>query len=219
MNTQSLVARSAALTASMTSQAPEGLLTPFEAEQAQLRAAGVPAGAAKPGAKVPDVALLDADGEATSLYEVADGRPAVIVTFRGAWGPYCNMALNAYEAELLPVLAERGIALIGLSPQKPEGTAATRDKNSLTFPVLSDPGNKLATELGFATTPTADALATLVRLGNDVTKLNSDGSTNLPMPAVLLVDRDHVLRWIDIQPDYTTRTETTDILAALGTLD
>lgn len=219
MNTQTLGARSAALTASMTSQAPEGLLSAFEVEQAQLRAAGVPAGAAKPGTKVPDVALLDADGEATSLYEVADGRPAVVVTFRGAWGPYCNMALNAYEAELLPVLAERGIALIGLSPQKPEGTAATRDKNSLTFPVLSDPGNKLATELGFATTPTADALATLARLGNDVAKLNSDGTTGLPMPSVLLVDRDHVLRWIDIQPDYTTRTETTDILAALDTLD
>lgn len=218
MNTQSLVARSAALTASMTSQAPEGLLSAFEAEQAQLRAAGVPAGAAKPGTEVPDVALLDADGEATSLYEVADGRPAVIVTFRGAWGPYCNMALNAYEAELLPVLTERGITLIGISPQKPEGTAATRDKNSLTFPVLSDPGNKLATELGFATTPTADALATLARLGNDVAKLNSDGTTGLPMPSVLLVDRDHVLRWIDIQPDYTTRTETTDILAALDTL-
>ncbi|MCC8245170.1 peroxiredoxin-like family protein [Saccharothrix luteola] len=219
MNTQTLGARSAALTASMTSQAPEGLLSAFEVEQAQLRAAGVPAGAAKPGTKVPDVALLDADGEATSLYEVADGRPAVVVTFRGAWGPYCNMALNAYEAELLPVLAERGIALIGLSPQKPEGTAATRDKNSLTFPVLSDPGNKLATELGFATTPTADALATLARLGNDVAKLNSDGTTGLPMPSVLLVDRDHVLRWIDIQPDYTARTETTDILAALDTLD
>jgi peroxiredoxin len=218
MTTESLAARTAALTASMTSQAPSGFLTPFEAEQAALKAAGVPAGVAQPGATVPDVPLLDAAGEPTSLYRVTDGRPAVIVTFRGAWGPYCNVALSAYEAELLPVLTERGITLVGISPQKPEGTASTLEKNSLTFPVLTDPGNKLATELGFATAPTPDALATLAKLGIDVAGLNTDGTTGLPMPSVLLVAADHTLRWIDVHPDYTTRTEAADVVAALDAL-
>ena len=34
-------------------------------------------------------------------------RPAVIVFYRGAWCPYCNLALSAYQAQLLPVLTER----------------------------------------------------------------------------------------------------------------
>jgi alkyl hydroperoxide reductase subunit AhpC len=38
------------------------------------------------------------------------------------------------------------------------------------------------------------------------------------MPTVLIVDRDHIVRFVDIHPDYTGRTETSDILAALHTL-
>jgi hypothetical protein len=84
--------------------------------------------------------------------------------------------------------------------------------------VVSDPGNKLASSLGFPTTPSADALASLMKLGVDVKALNADGTTTLPMPTVLVIDGDHTLRWIDIHPDYTTRTEVADIVAALYTL-
>ncbi|NJP75059.1 AhpC/TSA family protein, partial [Streptomyces sp. C1-2] len=35
------------------------------------------------------------------------------------------------------------------------------------------------------------------------------------MPTVALVDDRGVLRWIDVHPDYTTRTEPDRILAAL----
>ena len=38
------------------------------------------------------------------------------------------------------------------------------------------------------------------------------------MPTVALLDAEHQLRWIDIHPDYTTRTELADILAAVTTL-
>lgn len=45
-----------------------------------------------------------------------------------------------------------------------------------------------------------------------------DHDTTLPMPTVLVVDRDHVARYVDIHPDYTARTEVTEILAALHRL-
>jgi len=35
---------------------------------------------------------------------------------------------------------------------------------------------------------------------------------------VLILDRDGVIRWIDVHPNYTTRTESADILAALTVL-
>jgi alkyl hydroperoxide reductase subunit AhpC len=38
------------------------------------------------------------------------------------------------------------------------------------------------------------------------------------MPTVLIIDRDHVVRFVDIHPDYTSRTEVNDILTALQTL-
>ena len=38
------------------------------------------------------------------------------------------------------------------------------------------------------------------------------------MPTVLIVDRDHIARFVDIHPDYTGRTEVNDILTALQQL-
>ena len=38
------------------------------------------------------------------------------------------------------------------------------------------------------------------------------------MPTVVIVDGTGVIRWIDVHPNYTTRTEASDILAALHTL-
>jgi hypothetical protein len=35
---------------------------------------------------------------------------------------------------------------------------------------------------------------------------------------VLIVDQDRAVRFVDVQPDYTSRTEVTDIIAALADL-
>ncbi|MGP8009085.1 MAG: AhpC/TSA family protein, partial [Acidimicrobiales bacterium] len=55
-------------------------------------------------------------------------------------------------------------------------------------------------------------------LGLDLAAVNAEGSTELPRPTVLIVDQNRVVRFVDIQPDYTARTEVADILAALGDL-
>jgi hypothetical protein len=38
------------------------------------------------------------------------------------------------------------------------------------------------------------------------------------MPTAVILDADHVLRWIDVHPDYSTRTEAQQILDALDQL-
>ncbi|HWN31722.1 MAG TPA: AhpC/TSA family protein, partial [Pseudonocardia sp.] len=55
-------------------------------------------------------------------------------------------------------------------------------------------------------------------LGIDVSAANSDGTATLPMPTVVLVDAAGTIRWIDVHPNYTTRTEPAEILAALDAL-
>ncbi|MEV8615277.1 redoxin family protein [Amycolatopsis sp. NPDC051373] len=47
---------------------------------------------------MPDGDLLDAHGAATTLTAARAGKPAVVVTYRGAWCPYCNIALRTYQA-------------------------------------------------------------------------------------------------------------------------
>jgi peroxiredoxin len=194
---------------------PADVTAAFGQWVAQLTAAGVPVGAAKPGTIIPDAPMLDAHGAPVSLRAAAGARPAVIVFYRGAWCPYCNLTLRTYQDQLYPALTERGIGLIAVSPQKPDGSLTAQEKNDLRFPVLTDAGNALARQLGILLPPrTQELRAAQETLGTDLPAINADGTENLPMPTVVLVDAEGRIRWIDIHPDYTTRTEVADILAA-----
>ena len=45
---------------------------------------------------------------------------------------------------------------------------------------------------------------------------NAEYSRTLPMPTTVLVDAEGIIRWIDVHPNYTTRSEPTAILAAVA---
>jgi peroxiredoxin len=210
--------RVAEMHAAMASQPPNEVMGAFSREQAELAAAGAPAGVAAPGTQLAEAELLDAHGAPTSLYKAAGDGTAVLVFYRGAWCPYCNVALSAYQQYLLPALTERGVQLMAISPQAPDGSLSMQEKNDLAFTVLSDPGNGIARGLGILTQPSDEARAAQLELGLDLTAVNADGTIGLPMPTVAILDAGHVLRWIDVHPDYTTRTEPAQVLAALDQL-
>jgi peroxiredoxin len=202
---------------SFRSSQPAGPPSAFDREQQQLADHTVD-GVIAAGVSLPDAELLDVHGSVTTLRAVLDGRQTVVVFYRGAWCPFCNIALRAYQDELLPALEDRGIKLLAVSPQKADGSLTMQQKNELTFTVVSDPGNTLATAAGILTGPSEEARAQQLELGLDLTAVNADGTTTLPMPTTLIVDADGTVRWIDVHPDYSTRTEPADILAALDSL-
>lgn len=188
----------------------------FDRSIEDFLAEGIPAGAVKAGDHLESFTLDDATGTAVSLDQlVADG-PAVIVFYRGGWCPYCNLALRTYQRELLPELDTAGVRLVAISPQSPDQSLSTVEKAELAFTVLSDPGSRVARSIGIAFQQADEVLAAQRQLGLDLTKVNTDGSTWLPRPTVLIVDQDRTVRFVDVQPDYTARTEVPDILAALA---
>ncbi len=197
---------------------PTDVMGTFAAEQVSLDAAGVPTGVSALGAVMPDADLLDVHGATTSLARARAGRPAVVVFYRGAWCPYCNIALRTYQAELAPALEDRGYAMIAVSPQKPDRSLTVAETNELTYTVVSDPGNQLASALGVLTAPSAEAVAAQEKLGIDLAEHNADGGLTLPMPTTVVVDAAGVIRWIDVHPNYTTRSEVPDILAAVDSV-
>lgn len=197
-------------------QLPAGVAAAFADEQRGLDAAGLPSGIAGPGQPMPDGKLLDVNGQPATLAEAMDGRPAVIVFYRGGWCPYCSIALRTYQAQLVPDLTARGVPLIAVSPQAPDGSLTTQQAKELTYTVLSDPGNQIAAQLGILTGPADATVAAQATLGLDLTQVNADGTRGLPMPTVVIADAAGVIRWIDVHPNYATRTEPGDILAALS---
>jgi len=214
-NPTTIADRVAKMHEAMAGQIPDAVFGAFGAEQAGLDARGVPTGIAEPGDTLGDFDLLDVHGAPTTLSSTLGGRTAVVVLYRGAWCPYCNLALRAYQDDLAPTLAGNGIGLVAISPQKPDGSLSAQQKNELTFTVVSDPGNTIATRLGVMTAPTDDAQAAQRAIGFDLPAANADGTYGVPMPTVVIVDATGVIRWIDVHPNYTTRTEVSDILAAL----
>jgi peroxiredoxin len=216
--TPSIGEQSQAFLAGPATALPAEVMDAFVAEQADLDEAGVPAGVSAPGALMPDGELLDVRGSATSLTQVRAGRPAVVVFYRGAWCPYCNIALRTYQAELAPALADRGVVMIAVSPQKPDGSLSTAETNQLTYAVVSDAGNQIASALGILTEPSPDAAAAAQKVGLDLAEHNADGGLTLPMPTTVVVDAAGVIRWIDVHPNYTTRSEVPDILAAVDSV-
>lgn len=171
--------------------------------------------AAKPGTVMPDFTLPDADGASVSLGGlVADG-PAVVVFYRGAWCPYCNLALRAYQQEVLPQLENLGAKLVAVSPQVPDDSLSTKD---LEFAVLSDVDNELGRALGITFRLAPETKPVFDTLIGDVEKINGAKDWELPYPTVLVVDRERVIRYIDVHPDYTTRTDPADVLAAVKAL-
>lgn len=117
-----------------------------------------------------------------------------------------------------PTIAEQAQAMATESAARLPAefrSAFTADQAALD---ASDPGSQLAAALGVETQPSADAIAAQMSLGLDLTERNADGKTNLPMPTVAAIDSAGVIRWSDVHPNYATRSEVPDILAAVDAM-
>lgn len=203
---------------SAASRLPAEVVAVFASDQAALAAAGVPVGAVSVGDTLPPFSLSDATGQIRTLDELTSNGPAVIVFYRGGWCPYCNVALRTYQRDLLPQLDAYSARLVAISPETPDASLSTQEKAELAYTVLSDTAAELATSLGITFEPSEDGLAAQRNLGVDIRTTRTDNATRLPMPTVLIVDRNHIARFVDIHPDYTGRTEVNDILTTLDTL-
>ena len=204
------------LQAASAAQLPADVVEAFSRNSQQLRARGVPGGTVRVGDTVPSFTLRNAVGDRVSLDDLVATGPAVLVFYRGGWCPYCNLALRTYQRELLPQLGASGATLAAISPQTPDQSLSTAEKAALSFEVLSDSGSRLARRIGIAFEEAEEVLGAQRRLGLDLAQVNEEGSTELPMPTVLIVDPDRTVRFVEVHPDYTNRTEVADIIAALA---
>jgi peroxiredoxin len=115
--------------------------------------------ALKAGDRFPAVALTDQLGRKVDLGVLASAQPLIVTFYRGGWCPYCNLELRAYQ-EALPEIEALGARLVAITPETPDNTLSTAEKNDLSFPVLSDAKGRLAEALGihFELSPAIRAL-------------------------------------------------------------
>ncbi len=68
--------------------------------------------------------------------------PVVLIFYRGAWYPYCDMQLHALK-ESLPYFQRYDAQLVAVTPQTPDRCAKQIAKDAYPFPILSDLDDKV----------------------------------------------------------------------------
>lgn len=165
------------------------------------------------GDTAPDFSLLNATGQLVNLQDVLVEGPVILTWYRGGWCPYCNMTLHALQNEL-PNFKSKGATLIALTPELPDNSLTTAEKNELQFEVLSDVGNKVAKEYGIVF-KLIDSVADSYNESFNLVKFNGDDSSELPLAASYIIDTDGKIVYAFLDADYRNRAEPSDLTKAL----
>ena len=194
---------------------------PLEIQEIMLNATkkledeGISKNALKTGDIAKEFTLPNAVGKNVSLNDAIEKNEFVIVNFyRGTWCAYCNLELKALQSRLND-FRELGADLIAVSPQSPDASMTTKEKNELKFEVLSDNGNVIAKEYGLVFSLDDELKPIYTKFGIDIPASNNDDSYEIPMPAVYVLNKNKEIIFSFIDEDYTKRCEPQDIIEAI----
>ncbi|TDT47167.1 peroxiredoxin [Maribacter spongiicola] len=182
-----------------------------------VAASGVLENALNVNSKAPNFTLKNALGKSVSLYDELKNGPVVLTWYRGGWCPYCNITLH-YLQEKLPEIQKAGATLIALTPELPDNSLSTSEKNKLEFTVLSDVGNVVGKEYGVVYTLTDD-VASIYEAGFGLSEVNGDDTNELPLAATYVIDTNAVIQYAFLDEDYRKRAEVSEIVSALNKLN
>jgi peroxiredoxin len=165
------------------------------------------------GSKLPDVALTTLDGKATSLKEQVAGKPTILVFYRGGWCPYCNVQLS--DLRLIKADVEKlGYQIVAISPDRADELKNTMGKQKLDYTLLSDAKADSLRAFGIGFQVDDATFKKYQGYGIDLEKASGEKHHALPVPSVLIFDKDGVLQFSYVNPDYTARVPGSVVLEA-----
>ncbi len=181
---------------------------------AQLEATDILENATKTGDQFPDVTLPNAKGEDITLSDLLKEGKVVLTFYRGGWCPYCNIALKALQ-QALPEITKKGATLVAITPESPDNTLSTQEKNKLDFEVLTSENNELARSLGLVY-QLPDSLVTLyTKFGIDLVESQGNNANELPIAATYIIEQNGEISYHFLAEDYKLRSDPNDIISAL----
>lgn len=126
--------------------------------------------------------------------------------------------MRAYQS-ILSEIQSFGATLVAISPQTPDNSLSSAEKNELRFPVLSDLGNTVAKKYRLVFTLAERLRPIYLQLANiDLPRYNGDQSWELPLPGTFVLAQDGTVALSFLDADYTKRLEPGEILECLRRL-
>ena len=108
--------------------------------------------------------------------------------------------------------------LVAVSPQIPERLVEIRTRHDLSFKVASDLDNALGRRFGILYTADEASQAAQRARGGSIGETTGTGTWELPQPTVVVIGRDHIVRFADVSPDWLARTEAEPVISAVRAL-
>jgi peroxiredoxin len=196
---------------------PPAVLETLHKSTEELIASGQADRAVKAGETAPEFVLPDPDGNPVSSRQLLAKGSLVVTFYRGVWCPYCNLDLQALEAARGEI-ESRGASLVALSMQSAANSRKSQRDNHLGFPVLVDFKGAVADRFGLRFKLSDQLVEVYKQFGNDLAQINGEPSWTLPMPARYVIDRDGVVAYAEVNPDYTKRPDPSELLPVLDSL-
>jgi peroxiredoxin len=170
--------------------------------------------ALKAGDRAPPIVLASAKGTIVDIKSLLVRGPVIVTFYRGGWCPYCNLELRAFQ-QILPEIKAAGASLVAISPEKPDDTVSTAEKNALDFEVLSDAGQKVGRAFGLVYTFSDELISTYKQFGQDIPGRNGSDEWALPISATYVIGQDGQIIYAHKDADYRDRAEPAEVLQVL----
>lgn len=166
------------------------------------------------GKKAPSISFKLDDGSVRSLSEFYADGPVVLNFYRGGWCPYCMLELQSYQ-KMKGEFDRAGAQIIAIAPDTYKEIAKTKRKYNLDYMVVQDQDNLIAKRFGIAFKVDAKTLKHYKNFGIDLDASQGNTDKVLPMPGVYVIDKQGMITYAFIDPDYTFRAEPSEVLAAV----
>ena len=127
------------------------------------------------------------------------------------------MELEALQETAADIKAQ-GASLVVISPQLEKYSKSMVKKHNLTFPLLRDEDNQLASQFGLAFKLPDDLAGLYSQFGIDLVRYNGNDLWSLPMPGRFILDQQGIVVSAEANPDYTRRPEPSEIVEFLKTM-
>ncbi len=167
------------------------------------------------GAKMPAFTLGDINGKVVKSDDLLKRGNLVVVFYRGAWCPFCNLYLRKLQENLSQIKAQ-GANLVAISVENPDRSLTVTQKNKVEFTVLSDPNFDVARKFGIVYEMPKDTSELYKSRGLDVAKYNSMEKAELPLSATYIVNSKGKIVYAFLDPDFKKRSEPAVIIETLS---
>ena len=162
--------------------------------------------------KAPDFKAVDQTGNSIRLKDMVKNGNVVLFFYRGNWCPYCSRQLKQLQ-DSLELFVENGVQVVAITPEKPEGISKTIEKSNATFPIIHDEEGKIMKAYDVRFALDEKSVSRYKMSGIDLAATNGKNGTNLPVPAVYIINKENTIIYRYFNEDYKKRVSVKELLS------